>query len=115
MHVLQAEKIQARARRPGEISGPAVRLSVELTNRTNKPVSAAGLAVTCADARGTALVEFLSPPSHPFRGTVSAGALARAVYVFELGRGARSARDPLTFQLGNSSTKSIVQFYGSAS
>jgi hypothetical protein len=112
VRVLAADRFRARAHRPGEISGPAVRVTTEITNNTGKAISVAGLAVTCADAHGIPLVSFLSPPAQPFKGTLASGAHARAMYVFELGRGSHAAKNPLTFKLGNSATKSIVQFYG---
>jgi hypothetical protein len=116
VRILAAKTFHARAHRPGEISGPAVRVNAEITNNTGKAISLAGLAVTCAEGNGkTPLVSFLSPPARPFRGTLAGGAHARAVYVFELSHGSHATKHSLTFKLGNSATKSIVQFYGKVS
>lgn len=112
LRVLSATVFHATAHRPGEISGPAVRLVVALTNTSSRTISVSGLAATCADSHGRPLVAMQSAPAKPFAGSLAAGASSRATYVFELARG---QHNPLTFTFGNAATRSVVGFYGRAS
>jgi hypothetical protein len=114
VRVLSATVFHAHGRLPGEISGPAVRVNVRITNGTHRTVSLGGIAPTCTDAHGTPLVAMQSRPVDPFAGSLMAGRSASAVYVFELARVAPE-HTRFTLSLGNSATKSIVQFYGRAS
>jgi hypothetical protein len=109
---LSAIEFRAKATRPGEISGPAVRVTVQIDNESRSTASLAGVAVTCHDAAGTPLVAMESSPVQPFATTVPAHASAKGVYVFELAKG---WHNPLTFVLTNAATRSAVQFNGRVS
>jgi hypothetical protein len=109
--VLSAKLAEAVAVRPGEISGPAVQLSVQVTNASKAVVSLANVTLNAQDAAGTPFVQMYSPPAAPFAGSVTPGAKASATYVYELPSG---YRNPLTLSLSYSTTAPVVVFVGEA-
>ncbi|MCH1882708.1 hypothetical protein [Agrococcus sp. ARC_14] len=86
VELAQIEQVDGQAIAPGEIAGPAVRLTIEVSNATSEPLNA-GLIVVNAyfgDARrpGNSLMQ---PGGSPFGGSIAPGESAAGVYLFEAG------------------------------
>ncbi len=67
---------------PGEISGPAVRVTVELTNSTGSPINLDNVAVELVTMTGTPAPLITSSDAVPFKGNAASGATSTGTYVF---------------------------------
>ncbi|MCZ2830217.1 hypothetical protein O2W14_15375 [Modestobacter sp. VKM Ac-2986] len=104
------ESIDASANGPGNIAGPALRVTVQVTNGTAEPVSLGGVATNLylgPDRTPASPVE--DPSQAPFTGTVAPGASATGVYVFSVPVDARSA---VTVEVGYEAGAPLLQFTG---
>ncbi|MCZ2825179.1 MULTISPECIES: hypothetical protein [unclassified Modestobacter] len=111
--VVSLEGIAGTAIGPGNVSGPALRVTVRLTNGTAEPVSLGGVAVELA--WGPELVP-ASPlddvSAAPFQGSVPAGGTAEGVYVFSIAEGDRAE---VTLSVGYQAGAPFLVFTGDAS
>ena len=92
------EAIQGSATGPGNVSGPALRVTVRIENGTGAAVSLDGVAVNMyygADLTPASPLEDRS--QQPFSGSVAPGASADGVYVFTI---PADARDAVTVEVG---------------
>ncbi|MGB6057051.1 MAG: hypothetical protein WBF71_02215 [Microthrixaceae bacterium] len=74
----------AKAVLPGEISGPAVRVTVELTNSTATPLNLDNVAVELITMTGTPAGLITSSDAVPFKGNAASGATSTGTYVFSV-------------------------------
>ena len=83
-NVTSVEAYTATATRPGEVSGPAVKVTLKLVNDTGSdfPVSTATVNAYYGSASTPASSVAGDSASKPFTGTLKPGATATAVYVF---------------------------------
>lgn len=83
-NVTSVEAYTATATRPGEVSGPAVKVTLKLVNDTGSdfPVSTATVNAYYGSASTPASSVEGDSASKPFTGTLKPGATATAVYVF---------------------------------
>ncbi|MCD4535479.1 hypothetical protein LRP67_15420 [Nocardioides sp. cx-169] len=83
--VLESEAVRSEASGPGEISAPALRLTMRLRNASSEPIDIEGMVVTLeyGSAR-TPAVDVRQPGGAPFGGVLAPGATARGVYVFNV-------------------------------
>ncbi|WP_426625430.1 hypothetical protein ACPPVW_05040 [Leifsonia sp. McL0607] len=83
-NVTSVEAYTATATRPGEVSGPAVKVTLKLVNDTGSdfPVSTATVNAYYGSASTPADPVQGDSASKPFTGTLKPGATATAVYVF---------------------------------
>jgi len=107
--ILSARSMTAQARGPGEVSGPAVALSIRLVNGSSKALGLTDVVVDVQDAAGTPGVPMSADPARPFSGSLAAGAQADAVYVFGLPADHRS---PISVSVSYSTEAPIVLFVG---
>ncbi len=111
-HISRVQAITAKAQGPGEITGPAVALTIVLRNGTRKPIGLDSTNVTLSYAAArTPGIQMLGPPSAPFHGAVAPGKNADAVYVFTVPKADRARVD---IQLSYSPDAPVVQFSGAA-
>lgn len=84
VELVRVERVQGVAAAPGEISGPAVRLTVRITNGSSKPIDAGLVAVNVyyGAARDPA-PSIMQPGGEPFAGSIASGESATGVYLFE--------------------------------
>lgn len=79
------ESVAGEARGPGEVSGPAVRVTVELSNGTPSPLRLDAAVVNVYAGEDLVPGEPLSGPGQrPFTGTLAPGASTTAAYVFNV-------------------------------
>lgn len=106
----KVESVDGEAQGPGEVAGPAVRVTVRLTNGTEAAVPLAGAVVNVYAGQDLAPGEPLSGPGgKPFTGTVQPGATATGVYVFNV---PADQRDRLQVTVSHDPTVTTVLFEG---
>lgn len=102
--------IDAKAQLPGEIAGPALALTVEVTNTGAKTADLSAVVVTVLDSDEAPGGEMTSDPAKPLKGKLGAGKTARGVYVFTVDK---SKRNPVTVTVSISDAPVLV-FNGKA-
>jgi hypothetical protein len=104
--------IKSKASGPGEISAPAVRFTIRLTNTGAKPLTLTSVVVNAYYGKaGTPGIGITGDPSSkPFTGSLGAGATRSAVYVFDM---PVSKRRDATITVSASPTLPIAIFAGS--
>jgi hypothetical protein len=90
LRIVEVEAVRSEARSPGEVSAPAVRLTMRARNASSRPIAVEGLVVALEHgAARTPAVGVTEPGGAPFAGVVAPGATARGVYVFNVPPGER--------------------------
>jgi hypothetical protein len=106
------EAVEGTATGPGNIAGPAMRVTVRLDNGTAEPVSLDGAVVTMAHGPEQAPASPLDDPSAaPFTGVLDPGGSAVGVYVFAM---AEDARQAVTVSVGYRPGAPYLVFTGAA-
>jgi hypothetical protein len=110
--VAKLEAVQGTALGPGQVAGPALRITLELTNGTAEaiPLNAANVQLYCGPDRipGDALS---GPGVSEFSGTLAAGQSATGVYVITC---AEDLRDDVQITFGYVPAGAKVAFEGAA-
>lgn len=84
VELARIERVEGIASAPGEISGPAVRITVRVTNGSATDVNAGLVAVNAYyGAARTPANSLMQPGGNPFGGTIAPGSSAEGVYLFE--------------------------------
>jgi hypothetical protein len=107
--VLGNQKITFSARLPGELSGPAAKVTVQFTNNSRAAVSLASVVINDVDATGAPMSPVTSAPAKPVSGSLAPGQQATGVYVFSLPPG---FRNPCKLSLSYSTAAPVVLFVG---
>ncbi len=95
---------------PGNIAGPALRVTVRVENGTAEPVALGGVAVNLAYGPDRTPASPLDDPSqHPFATMVEPGQSAEGVYVFTV---PADARDQVHIEVGYEAGAPLLQFTG---
>jgi hypothetical protein len=90
LRIVEVEAVRSEARSPGEVSAPAVRLTMRARNASSRPIAVEGLVVALEHgAARTPAVGVTEPGGAPFAGVLAPGATARGVYVFNVPPGER--------------------------
>jgi hypothetical protein len=106
------EAVEGTATGPGNVAGPAVRVTVRLENGTAGPVSLDGAVVTLTHGAEQSPASPLDDPSAvPFSGVVDPGDSAVGVYVFTV---AEEARESVTVSVGYRPGAPYLVFTGAA-
>jgi hypothetical protein len=109
----QIESIEGTATGPGNVNGPALRVSVRLQNGTGADLDLDGVAVDLATGRDLTPASPLDDPSQSlFSGTVPAGEAVEGVYVFSV---PVDDQDDVTIGVGFTAGAPIAVFSGSPS
>lgn len=90
--LLSVEAIEATAEAPGQVAGPAVAITLTMSNSGSRPVDAAGVEVNLEDANGNPGAGMIDAPAAWFEGEIDPGGEIAGVYVFSV---AETARDPI--------------------
>ncbi|HEY1118852.1 MAG TPA: hypothetical protein VGE43_14160 [Acidimicrobiales bacterium] len=90
LQVTGVEPVHGVARGPGEIAGPAVRLTVRLTNRGRREISLESVVLAVSYGRDrTPAMSLSGPGGRPFAGALAPGHSQCGRYVFALPLSAR--------------------------
>ena len=104
------EEIQGSGTGPGNIAGPAIRVTVRIHNATGQPVSVNEVAVNMAYGADMTPASPLDDPSQtPLVGTVQPGETAEGIYVFSV---PSDARDSVTVEVGYQAGAPLLYFTG---
>jgi hypothetical protein len=99
--VVEVTRIQGTGTGPGNISGPALRVTVRLDNGTSAPMALGGVAVELTYGPDAVPASPLDDPaSAPFTGLVDAGRSATGVYVFTVPAGRQDVAVSVEYQAG---------------
>ena len=110
--ILSAEAVKGDAVLPGEIAGPAVRYTIQITNAGADAVDLANTSVTCyTGGQRTPMNSLTSPGAQPFSGSLAKGASGSGVYVFSV---PAAARDDVTIIVDYGAGQPAVVFQGAA-
>ncbi|RBY94248.1 hypothetical protein DQ244_02595 [Blastococcus sp. TBT05-19] len=110
--IASVEAIEGTAVGPGNIAGPALRLTVRIENGTSEAVSLDGVAVNLSHGADRTPASPLDDPSRrPFTGMVDPGASGEGVYVFSV---PTDARDLITVEVGYQAGAPLLLFTGRA-
>lgn len=104
------EAVQGEANVGGEISGPAVRVSVEIRNESAEPMDLEYVVVNAYSGQDrTPAAPIMQPGGDPFSGSLDPGEAAEGVYLFSL---EESAREDVTITVDHGAGEPIVVFQG---
>jgi hypothetical protein len=104
------EAIEGTGVGPGNIAGPALRVTVRIENGTAEPVALGGVAVNLAHGPDRTPASPLDDPSRrPFATMVEPGQSAEGVYVFTV---PADARDQVHVEVGYEAGAPLLQFTG---
>ena len=122
--IMSIKAIEYHAVGPDQVSGPGLRLVIQVSNGTAKSIGLGNAVVTIADARGTPGVEMNITPatsrdgaghpgpgnfSYPMRGLLAPRHKASGVYVFTIPAGHRT---PVTVNFSYAGGGPVVLFKG---
>ncbi len=102
-------KVSARAKVPGEVSGPGLSFALSVRNNSAKAVDISTVVVNLMNARGQPANRISTAPARPFAGTVPAGSAASGIYVFVV---RSDQRDPVTLAVALSGDLPVIVFKG---
>ncbi len=103
------ERVDAEARLPGEVAGPAVAVTVRITNTGSTPIDLGAVTVNVLDADGQASAPLTSAPAAPLEGELQPGDDAEGVYLFEFGA---DRAEPVTIEVSPTVDSPIAVFVG---
>ena len=111
--IMSVRAIEYHAVAPGQVSGPGLRLVIQVSNGTGKSIDLANAVVTIADARGTPGVDMngAGSSSSPLRGLLAPRHKASGTYVFTIPAGYRA---PVTVNFSYAGGGPVVLFKGDA-
>jgi hypothetical protein len=87
--LISVSAIEAKAQIPGEITGPALAITIEVSNTGRRSADLGSVAVSLLDSDSAPGAEMTAAPARPLTGRVPAKAKTRGVYVFRVPEGKR--------------------------
>lgn len=105
----KVESINAKAQAPGETSGPALAVTVTVSNATGHEFDPSALEIAVSDAKGKPGSGMTGPPASWLTGRVPSGSEASGVYVFAT---QGTARKPVTITVALAPGMPSVRFKG---
>lgn len=109
--ITSVKAITAKAQGPGEITGPAVAVTLQVTNGSKRALEVDRVTVNLADSHGNPGSPMSSDPASPFSGSIEPGGRATGTYVFSVGADLRS---PITLSMSYTTEAPVVLFVGDA-
>jgi hypothetical protein len=107
--IADAARVQAKAHIPGEIAGPALSFTLQLTNRGHRSLDlGTNIAVTAQDADGVPF-SALTTSTHLVGGSLPPGGHASGRYVFHL---PDNTKNPVTIEVTYAATAEVARFVG---
>lgn len=110
--VVSLDAVRGTAEGPGNIAGPALRVTVRLANGAAEPVDLGLVSVTMSSGAEATPASPLDDPSRaPFSGMLEPGGTAEGVYFFSVPEG---DRDIITLTVGHRAGAPFLVFSGAA-
>lgn len=109
VELVSIDRVDAEARLPGEVAGPALAVGVRITNTGSTPIDAGAVTVNLSDANAQASAPLTTPPAAPLQGALQPDESVEGVYLFEFGDG-RS--EPVTIEVSPAVAAPVAVFVG---
>lgn len=109
--IVGLREIDARGHGVGEVSGPALKITFVIENRSSRSIDLGSVQTNLLDSSGVPSVSMSGSPAAPFTGRARAGTSSTGVYVFALPTG---HRNPISITLSYTTDAPIVLFKGNA-
>lgn len=107
------EAVTGEAVQPGEVSGPAIRVTVQVTNETGREFNTSSIAVNAYTGKARVPAGTLVQPGGvPFYGRLAPGESTYGVYLFAI---AADQRSDVTITVDYSAAVAVVVFQGDMS
>ena len=106
----EVKAVDATAKQPGEVAGPAVAVTVEVSNTSRQPIGLDTVSVTLADEAGNPGSPVSTDPAKPLSGVLTPGQQQSGTYIFTV---PKNTRDRLTVSVSYSTGAPTVLFTGS--
>ncbi len=106
------QSLTVSANGPGEVAGPALAVTVKISNNSSAAVDVSHAVVTLLDSQGQVGTPTPESPAAPFTGSVQPGASASGVYVFDI---AQTQRNPINVYVTYTAGAATAHFVGNAS
>lgn len=90
LSLTKVQRIQAQAQGPGEISGPALAVTVKVQNGSSRAVPLNNFLVSLSDARSDPGTPMTASPASPLNGSLPPGQSSTGTYVFSVKTAART-------------------------
>ena len=103
--------IEAKGQGPGEVSGPAVAVTVKVTNNKKSALDLSQTVVNLTAANGDPGSMMTGSPAAPLPATLPPGKSATGVYVFAV---PKSQRDPVKIEVSIDADTPVAVFRGNA-
>lgn len=103
------ESITLEAKTPGDVSGPALAVTVSVKNGTDKPIDVATAVVVLTQGDATAATPSSLDPASPLTGKVEPGKSTQGVYVFEV---PADVVNPVTVTVNYAAGAAVAVFTG---
>jgi len=111
--LVELAPVEVEGEVPGEISGPAIRVTVRLINGTSQPLSLDAVTVFLYTGAGlTPAPQIGDEEGVVFRGSLAPGGSAEGAYTFSV---AEDQRDDVSVTVSHSPTSTVVVFNGAVS
>jgi hypothetical protein len=110
-HLARIESVTGRAELPGEVGGPALRLTIQVDNDTRKAVDLSGLVVNLYLGRDAAPAVELSTGARAMPASVAPGKSATGVWVFNV---PADERELVAVEVDLATDAPVVVFRGEA-
>lgn len=91
--LVSIKAVSAKAQLPGEVAGPALAITIEVSNTGSKAADVSSVVVNVLDADKAPGTEMSAAPADPLSGKVAANKKARGVYLFTV---PKNKRRPVT-------------------
>ncbi len=109
VQITKVEAINAKGQGPGEVSGPAVAVTISLTNSGSAEFDTSLLSVNLEDSKGLPGGGMIGPPADWIKKPVPGGGSVSGVYVFSV---PKANRDPITVLVSVNPGVPTVEFSG---
>lgn len=110
LRIVKVEKVKGIARGPGEIAGPALRLTLDLTNDSDDTLALEPMVVAVeSGAKQTPAPSLTGPGSKPFAGELAPGRSATGTYVYAV---PVADRGRVEVTVSSTDTEPVVVFRG---
>ena len=84
VQLISVSAVEADAQIPGEIAGPALAITIEVSNTGSRSADLSAVAVTVLNSDEAPGAEMTAAPAQPLSGRVAAKAKSRGIYVFRV-------------------------------
>lgn len=105
------EDVTTSANLPGEISGPGLKVTVQIVNDSGADIDLGNVIVDLQDAAGVPALPMSASPAEPFKGSLAAGATASGIYVFTV---PTDYSNPANISVSYTTGAPVVLFVGDA-